>query len=102
MTIFDQLIRHEGLKLRLYRDTVGKATIGVGRNLDDVGIDRDEALQLLANDILRADAALRRACPWVEQLDQPRWNVLINMTLDRKSTRLNSSHSRASRMPSSA
>ena len=29
-------------------------------------------------------------------------NVLLNLMLDRKSTRLNSSHSRLSRMPSSA
>lgn len=82
MSLFDQLIRHEGLRERPYRDTVGKLTIGVGRNLDDVGIAREEALILLANDVLRADAALRRALPWVETLDQPRQNVLINMTFN--------------------
>ncbi len=38
------LIRHEGLRRKPYRDTVGKLTIGAGRNLDDVGITREEAL----------------------------------------------------------
>lgn len=28
-----QLVRHEGLRLKPYRYTVGKLTIGIGRNL---------------------------------------------------------------------
>ncbi len=48
------LITNEGLRLRPYRDTVGKLTIGIGRNLDDVGITEDEAMYLLENDIKRA------------------------------------------------
>ena len=47
----DQLIIDEGLRLRPYRDSVGKLTIGVGRNLDDVGISNDEAMVLLDHDI---------------------------------------------------
>ena len=47
-----QLIMHEGLKLTPYRCTADKLTIGVGRNLDDVGITQDEAEYLLDNDIL--------------------------------------------------
>jgi len=31
----EQLTRHEGLRLKPYVDTVGKLTIGCGRNLDD-------------------------------------------------------------------
>lgn len=41
----------EGLRLKPYKDTVGKITIGVGRNLDDVGITEEEAFFLLDNDI---------------------------------------------------
>lgn len=33
-----QLVAHEGLRLRLYRCTSGKLTIGVGYNLDDRGV----------------------------------------------------------------
>src|SRR4051812_27390106 len=36
--LVNQLIIDEGLKLSPYTDTVGKLTIGVGRNLTDVGI----------------------------------------------------------------
>ncbi len=51
----EMLIRHEGLRLKPYRDSVGKLTIGVGRNLDDIGISEDEAFYLLENDIRRAE-----------------------------------------------
>ena len=33
-----QLKAHDGLRLKPYRDSVGKLTVGVGRNLDDVGL----------------------------------------------------------------
>jgi len=38
-----QLRVHEGLRLDLYRDSVGVLTIGYGRNLQDCGISRVEA-----------------------------------------------------------
>lgn len=43
--------KHEGLRLKPYRDTVGKLTIGYGRNLDDKGISNSEAEMLLDNDL---------------------------------------------------
>jgi len=46
-----QLIKHEGLKTKPYRCTKGKLTIGVGRNLDDVGISNEEIGILLTNDV---------------------------------------------------
>jgi len=49
--IKDMMIRHEGLRLTPYRCTVNKLTLGVGRNIEDVGITKEEALFLLNNDI---------------------------------------------------
>lgn len=43
--------QHEGLRLFPYLDTVGKTTIGYGRNLTDVGITEPEATALLSDDI---------------------------------------------------
>ena len=76
------LVRHEGVRLKPYRDTVGKLTIGVGRNLDDVGISRDEALVLLRNDVARAQAALDAALPWRAALDPVRGRVLVDMAFN--------------------
>jgi len=47
----DFIISNEDMRLKPYTDTVGKLTIGVGRNLDDNGISEMEALLMLKNDI---------------------------------------------------
>lgn len=57
--VYEWIKNHEGLRLKPYRDTVGKLTIGVGRNLDDVGITEDEAYLLFRHDIDRCDNELR-------------------------------------------
>lgn len=80
-TLEARLIDHEGLKLKPYRDTKGKLTIGVGRNLDDRGITREEALYLLANDInLARQEALR--IPAYLVLDEARREVLAEMVFN--------------------
>lgn len=73
------LIRHEGLRLKPYRDSVGKLTIGVGRNLDDVGISELEAMLLLTNDIKRTAEEAYAALPWLRNLDPLRTDVVLNM-----------------------
>ena len=37
-----KLITHEGLRLQVYKDTLGIDTIGIGRNLEDRGITDEE------------------------------------------------------------
>lgn len=83
MTILSELTadlkRDEGLRLKPYRDTVGKLTVGIGRNLDDVGISEAEAEYLLQQDIDRTMAEMDRLMPWWRGLDDTRKRVLINM-----------------------
>lgn len=80
MTIEEQLARDEGFRPHAYQDSVGKLTIGIGRNLDDVGISHEEALVLLANDVKCARILLADRLPWtVTALDEARKGVLINM-----------------------
>lgn len=76
------LIRHEGLRLKPYKDTVGKLTIGVGRNLDDNGITEEEALFMLHNDISKIVQELDREFPWWRELDNVRQEVLVNMAFN--------------------
>lgn len=82
MTLREQLLRDEGVVLLPYTDSVGKLTIGVGRNLDDVGISRHEAEVLLDNDINRATAAVMERLPWAAALGEVRFAVLVNMTFN--------------------
>jgi lysozyme len=80
-SIEDQLILHEGMRLRPYRCTAGKLTIGVGRNLDDKGISRDEAMILLRNDIEEITGQLERHS-WYVALGPVRRKVLIDMAFN--------------------
>ena len=77
-----QLRLHEGERLKPYRCTAGKLTIGVGRNLEDRGISREESAMLLANDIAREERELLRALPWVAKLDEVRQRVLLDMSFN--------------------
>jgi lysozyme len=74
-----QLRRHEGWRARPYRDSVGKLTIGCGRNLDDVGLSDDEIALLLSNDIARTRAGLDTHLPWWRSLSEARQRVLADM-----------------------
>ena len=78
----DQLDRHEGVRLKPYKDPVGKLTIGAGRNLTDVGISHTEAAFLLENDITRAQTGLLARYPWFADLDSVRQAVLVNMAFN--------------------
>ncbi len=86
-----QLIGHERLMLKPYFDCCGKGitechcenrgklTIGVGRNIQDVGITQAEALVLLRDDIVRVRGELRTAIPFFDGLTKNRQRALMDM-----------------------
>ena len=49
---------NEGLRLKPYKCSANRLTIGYGRNLDDIGITKDEAEMMLINDTDRCLSAL--------------------------------------------
>lgn len=83
-----ELTRDEGYRKLPYKDTVGKLTIGVGRNLDDVGLSAPEIDILLTNDIKRVASELSAAFPWFDGLPDARQRVLANMCFNLGITRL--------------
>jgi lysozyme len=80
--IEQQILQHEGLRLFPYQDTTGHFSIGVGRNLNERGISRPEAIYLMRNDILDAVAALNNGLSWWRALDPIRQRVLIDMAFN--------------------
>ena len=89
-----RLAFHEGVVFKPYRDTVGKLTIGVGRNLDDnpltaeeqkacgdiyQGITRNAAYMLLRNDVTRCESELRSHIKFYTQLDVERQYALLDL-----------------------
>ena len=69
----------EGIKLFPYTDTVGKTSIGTGRNLTDRGISQAESNFMLSNDINMVVTQLNKSLPWWVTLSEPRQRVLCNM-----------------------
>ena len=91
MSLESDLIRDEGMVLKPYEDTVGKLTIGVGRNLDDRGITEAEAMVLLKNDIEVAKQELLNNFSITRpmEFDEPvRFEVLVNMSFNLGGPRL--------------
>lgn len=78
-TVRDDLVRDEGERLKPYTDTRGKFTIGVGRDLTDVGITRAESRLLLEHDLASHLADLERTLPYWLRLDETRQRVLLEM-----------------------
>lgn len=77
--LLKQLIDDEGVRLKPYRDTAGKLTIGIGRNLDDRGISMSEATAMCENDINAVCNELDREIPWWKQMSEARQLVFANM-----------------------
>jgi lysozyme len=68
----------EGVKLKPYTDTVGKLSIGVGRNLADNGLRMGEVEQMLENDV--TDVVLQvGTLPCWNALSDVRQRVLAEM-----------------------
>ena len=83
-----QLINDEALRLRPYECSAGKLTIGVGRNLEDVGRTEEEAIHLLRNDLKRVYGELKSNFFWFERMDPMRQEVLMNMCFNLGISRL--------------
>lgn len=73
----------EGLRLKPYKCTAGKLTIGYGRNLEDVGITKTEADMLFERDFAQAEMEVKRLCREfgidIDNLIEQRFYVLTDM-----------------------
>lgn len=83
-----QLRVDEGVRFKPYRDSVGKLTVGVGRNLDDVGLRPHEVSYLLENDIDQAEKDARSLFTNFDELSEARQAVVVNMAFNLGWTRL--------------
>lgn len=83
-----QLIAHEDIRLKPYRDTEGKLSIGVGRNLDDMGLTQGEVMSMLDHDIARCINELNDHLPWWRNMTDARQRALLDMCFNLGITRL--------------
>jgi lysozyme len=77
------------MRLKPYEDVLTEdITIGVGRNLDSLGLTEDEVMYLLNNDIVRCDKELLHNFKWYPELCRVRQDALINLCFNLGITRL--------------
>ncbi len=69
----------EGLQLKPYRCPAGKLTIGYGHNLEDKGISKAMAEDLLKDDMSYAYMDVYNTLPCFKTLNQVRQYVLVDM-----------------------
>lgn len=82
-----QLTIDEDKRNKPYVDTVGKLTIGVGRNLTDKGIS-DKAIDfLLEEDIDETEAVADRLFPWWRSMSDARQEAFLNWLFNLGPTR---------------
>jgi len=101
--LLDKLVEHEGMVCQVYQDSLGIDTIGIGRNLRDRGISKEEleymdiphielvyrdgiteadARYLAMNDIKIVEQELVAVHPCVENIDGIRQMILIDMAFN--------------------
>lgn len=73
------LIQHEGYEQKLYTDTKGKHTIGIGRNLDDRGVLPTEIDMMCDHDMQYFYDQLDSHFPWFSSLNEARQIALVDM-----------------------
>ncbi|WP_176317781.1 glycoside hydrolase family protein [Burkholderia vietnamiensis] len=82
MLLKAELTRDEGRMKRIYVDTVGKVSGGIGRNLTDKGFRDNEIDLMYENDIAETEAWLDRNLTWWRSLDPVRQRVVMNMAFN--------------------
>ena len=82
-----ELTRDEGERLRLYKCSSGKFTIGIGRNIEDNGISKDESELMFANDVDRVEKEARSIFGKWKSIEDARQRALVNMLFNLGMTR---------------
>lgn len=75
----------EELRLKPYKCSAGKLTIGYGRNLQDVGITQEEADIMFARDFINAAKTAKKLAP---DIAEPAFYVLTDMIFNMGDTRI--------------
>lgn len=80
--VLADLRRDEGLRLKSYKDSVGKRTIGYGHNLDDLGISERIAEFMLKEDFVNTLTEMNEKLPWWKELTKSQRRGLVNMAFN--------------------
>lgn len=86
--IYQELERDEGRKERMYLDSKGIATIGIGHNLRDKAISQRAIRVIFDDDLNDVLEDLDRSLSWWRNLSESRQRVIVNMCFNLGISRL--------------
>ena len=79
--LIEQISRHEGTVLSLYKCSAGKLTIGTGHNIEDLGISQEVSDVMLGEDLQIAQQAAE-SMDYYYSLNNARQGVITNMVFN--------------------
>lgn len=96
MNLLEQIKRHEGCVLHVYRDSMGILTAGYGHNCESHHlvykegdpITQEQADLWLVDDTAQASRDLQQRLQWTDNLENIRRDALVNMTFNLGISRL--------------
>jgi lysozyme len=77
-----EIMRDEGVRYKPYTCSAGRITIGIGHNLEDVGVPPHIVDALYEWDVAQVCKELSERIPWWVDLDAVRQRALINMAFN--------------------
>ena len=85
MSIIADIKRHEGYSKKVYKDTLGYDTIGIGFLVSSLELDEDVCDIILERRLIKNERVLERKLLFYKDLPQPVKNILQNISLGNES-----------------
>jgi len=82
MNLYKLLEKHEGKRNKMYKDSLGIETIGIGHNLRDRPISDASVKQILRDDVNDVIHDVKRAFYWYNSLSDVRQAVVLSMVFN--------------------
>jgi lysozyme len=79
MSLIADIKRHEGYSKKLYKDTLGYDTIGIGFLVSSLELDEDVCDIILERRLVKNELVLQRKLTFYDKLPQDVKNILQNM-----------------------
>ena len=78
----ETIIRHEGIRLDMYQDTLGIWTLGVGHNIEEKGISQAVMELMLEEDLAEAVSELKRSVSFFSKMPEQVQEALVNLAFN--------------------
>jgi|TARA_R110002124_G_scaffold258609_1_gene424393 lysozyme len=78
----ETIIRHEGIRLDMYQDTLGIWTVGVGHNIQEKGISQAVMELMLEEDLAEAVSELKRSVSFFSKMPEQVQEALVNLAFN--------------------